>query len=527
MKNKKYSDQLIKNYINLRKKIYLELLFLVILGAITSLSLPPYNYLFINFITFSLFFIFIYKKKCSNDKKNSFAYGWFFGFGYFLSNLYWISISLTFDTNFKFLIPLALTLIPAFLAIFYGLAIYFLFLFKLKNIVSTFFLYSLLFGITELIRGTVLTGFPWNLVAYSFSDNLEIIQVTSLIGTYAFNMYCISFFTSPAIFILREKRKEIIVCIFFLLSPFVLHMIGLSKIKNFDSSDIIVNDYSIRAVGANIKLERFYGDAEAESVINELIELSDPNLDTKTLFIWPEGIIPSINQSELYEYKYLFRDKFNENHLLGLGINSYKKKEGEIEFYNSFSLYDHEINLITAYNKVNLVPFGEFLPFEKILGSIGLKSLTNNYQSYSSGKSREIIKINKNDFYLKLLPLICYEIIYTGKIFKNSEFDYIINLSEDGWFGDSVGPQQHFTHSIFRAIESGKYIIRSANNGISAIINPVGAIEKEIPQGDSGYIDFTEKRVIDNTLFSIHGNNMFLITILLYIFLIFSFNRIS
>jgi len=511
----------------LKKKIYFELSFLAILGAITSLSLPPYNYLFINFITFSLFFIFIFKKKKSNNKKNSFAYGWSFGFGYFLSNLYWISISLTFDANFKFLIPLALVLIPAFLAIFYGLATYFLFLFKLKKIVSTFFLFSLLLGVMELVRGTILTGFPWNLIAYSFSNNLEIIQVTSLVGTYVFNMFCISVFTSPAIFILRENRKEIFVCIFFLLSPIFLYMTGFSKIKNFNSSDVVENDYVIRAIGSNIKLDRFYGNTETVSVINELIELSDPNLNTKTLFIWPEGIIPNINQQDLNDYKYLFSNRFNKNHLLGIGINNYKNKEGEDKFYNSFSFYDHEINLITAYNKVNLVPFGEFLPFEKILGNIGLKSLTNNYQSYSRGKSRKIIKIEQNNFSLKLLPLICYEIIYTGEIFKNPEFDYIINLSEDGWFGDSIGPQQHFTHSIFRAVESGKYIIRSANNGVSAIINPVGIIEKKIPQGNSDYIDFTEKRIMNATLFSAYGNKMFLLAILLYIFLIFSFNRIS
>jgi apolipoprotein N-acyltransferase len=511
----------------LKKKFYFELLFLVVLGAITSLSLPPYNYLFVNFATFSLFFIFIYKKIFSNDKKNSFAYGWSFGFGYFFTNLYWISISLTFDANFKFLIPLAVILIPAFLATFYGIVTYFLFLFKIKNIVSTFFLFSLLFGIIELVRGTILTGFPWNLHAYSFSDNLEIIQVTSLIGTYAFNMLCISFFTSPAIFILRKNRKEILVCVFFLLSPIFLYLIGLSKIKNFNSSALIINDYSIRAVGSNIKLDRFYGNVDTISIINELIKLSDPNLDTKTIFIWPEGIIPNLSQLELKDYKYLFSDKFNENHLLGIGINDYKDNEDESKFYNSFSFYDNEINLITSYNKVNLVPFGEFLPFETFLGNIGLKSLTNNYQSYSSGKSRKIININQNNFSLKLLPLICYEIIYTGKIFKNPEFDYIINLSEDGWFGDSIGPKQHFTHSIFRAVESGKYIIRSANNGISAIINPVGVIEKEITQGNSGYIDFMEKRIIDKTLFSTHGNKMFLITILLYIFLILSFNRIS
>ena len=294
----------------------------------------------------------------------------------------------------------------------------------------------------------------------------------------------------------------------FVISNYIIHG-WIFKNKNFQSLDLIKNDYLIRAVGSNIKLDRFYGKVKTAETINELVELSDPNLEIKTFFIWPEGIIPNLNQSGLKDYKFIFENKFNSNHIIGLGINDYRNKDGKGKFYNSFSIYDSKINLITAYNKVNLVPFGEFLPFEKFLVRIGLKSLTNNYQSYSNGKSREIIKINQNNFSLRLLPLICYEIIYSGKIFKNHEFDYIINISEDGWFGNSIGPQQHFTHSIFRAIESGKYIIRSANNGKAAIINPIGLVEEETQFGTSGYIDFAEKRITDTTLFSTQGNKMF------------------
>ena len=511
----------------MKNKTYFELFFLITLGVLTSLSLPPYNFLFVNFITFSLFFIYIFQKRKLANKIKAFFYGWFFGFGYFLSSLYWITISLTFDENFKFLIPVALILIPAFLATFYGLAIYCLFVFKVRKPVSSLFLFSLLIGTIEFLRGIILTGFPWNLIAYSFSNNLEIIQITSFIGTYAFNMLCITFFASPAIFILRKNRKEIFLGVFILLSPIILYIVGSSKIKTFQSLKLIQNDYVIRAIGSNIELNRFYGNSDTTSVIEELIDLSEPDLDTKTLFIWPEGIIPNINKSELKDYKYLFNNKFNKNHLLGIGINSYEADINKNLFYNSFSFYNHEINLINTYNKVNLVPFGEFLPFEKILERIGLKSLTNNYQSYSKGKNRNIISITQNNFDIKLLPLICYEIIYSGNIFNNPEFDYIINISEDGWFGDSVGPHQHFTHSLFRAVESGKYLIRSANNGITALINPIGIVEKEIPLGNSGYIDFSKKRIVNGTLFSQLGNKMFLIIILLYIFLIFSFNRIS
>ena len=112
-------------------------------------------------------------------------------------------------------------------------------------------------------------------------------------------------------------------------------------------------------------------------------------------------------------------------------------------------------------------------------------------------------------------------------MFDKQDFDVIINISEDGWFGKSVGPIQHFNHSIFRAIESGKYILRSANNGIAAIINPVGVIEQKVSFGQSGYVDFKQIKKIQPTIFSKYGNKIFGLLILLYIFLIFSFNKIK
>ena len=156
-----------------------------------------------------------------------------------------------------------------------------------------------------------------------------------------------------------------------------------------------------------------------------------------------------------------------------------------------------------------------------------MRTITNNYESFSRGNERKIIEIKRENFSLKILPLICYEIIYSGKIYNNSDFDLIVNISEDGWFGTSIGPQQHFIHSIFRAVESGKYLLRSANNGVAAIINPLGIIEQKVEFGESGYVDFSESKKIQPTVFSKYGNKIFIILILLYIFLIFSFNRIN
>ena len=148
-------------------------------------------------------------------------------------------------------------------------------------------------------------------------------------------------------------------------------------------------------------------------------------------------------------------------------------------------------------------------------------------EPFSKGKKRELIEIEHANFTLKVLPLICYEIIYSGRLFQDSSYDFIINISEDGWFGKSIGPKQHFDHSIFRAIENGKYILRSSNNGIAAIINPIGIVEQRVEFGESGYVDLEEMRKIQPTIFSKYGNKIFGLITLLYILLIFSFIRIK
>ncbi len=307
----------------------------------------------------------------------------------------------------------------------------------------------------------------------------------------------------------------------------LFYFFGYSNKQNFYNSDFEKLDHKIRLVGTDISLDRFYSGEGPLSTIEDLINISSPNKKEKTLFIWPEGILPGISQDQIQIYDYLFNESFNENHLIILGINNKSKVNNQVKYYNSLSVYDHNLNLLNYYNKINLVPFGEFLPMENLLKKVGFKSLTNNYQSYSKGQKREIIELNQNNFSIKFLPLICYEIIYSGKLYKNDEFDIIVNISEDGWFGQSIGPEQHFVHSIFRAVESGKYVIRSANNGIAAIVNPLGIVEEKINFKEVGYIDFTEMRKIQPTIFSKYGNKIFALIILLYIFLIFSFNRIK
>ena len=326
---------------------------------------------------------------------------------------------------------------------------------------------------------------------------------------------------------MRQDRKQIIVSFFFILISAAFLIFGNLKNNQFNSLDNIKNPFVIRAISPNISLDRFYSKQDELEMINELIALSEPEKKIPTIFLWPEGIIPDSYLKDMNIYKDLFSNNFGDDDLIIMGLNSIETIDDKNSFYNSMAVFNNKMEIIKSYNKVNLVPFGEFIPFENILSLIGLKTVTNSYQSFSSGKDRAPLNIKNNEIDLNLLPLICYEIIYSGKLSKNNDFDYIINISEDGWFGNSIGPKQHFSHSIFRSIESGKYIIRSANNGISTIINPIGVIEKKVDFGSTGSIDFTTSKLGKSTLFMKYGNKIFFIIILIYIFLIFSFNRLK
>ncbi len=511
----------------MKKKFIFQNLSIIVLGGLTSLSLPPYNFFLINFFTFSIFFGFLLKKLNTELlKKKFFYYGWLFGFGYFSTNLYWISISLTFDENFIFLIPITLILIPSFISIFYGIITLLFYLLKPKNIISAFFMFSLLFGGIEFLRGIVLTGFPWNLIVYSLSKNLEFISIISIIGTYSLNLIVISFFTLPALFVLRKSKKEIGICIILVILPILFLGYGNFQKREFLTKDIKKNPYTIRIIASNISLDRFYNNIQTETVIEELITISSPDKNKKTFFLWPEGIIPNTYQDEMHLYRDMFLKNFDENHLIGLGITKRELKNNQYKYYNNFSVFNGVLDLQNDYDKNKLVPFGEFLPLEFFLNKVGFKTITSDFGSFTKGTKRNIIEITDRNYKFSFLPLICYEIIYSGNLSKNFNFDFIINISEDGWFGNSVGPKQHFSHSIFRAIESGKYVIRSANNGMAAIINPLGEIEQKVEYGVNNYIDFEKKRDSNKTFFSNYGNLIFLVLILLYIFLTISFNRI-
>ena len=504
-----------------------------LLGVLTIFGFSPYNFTFINFFTFSIliFLIFLIKKRTLSiyRKKRSNRYffylGCSFGFGFFLFGNYWISISLTHDEIFKSLIPFSLVLIPLFLSLFFGLAILIVGRFSEKNIYFILF-FSLVFSIFEYLRGNLFTGFPWNLISYTWSWSIESMQILSIIGTYSLSLISLTFFSIPFLFFQNKIKKKNVIFFLLFLSMFIInYFYGSYKISNdnynFDKS------INVKIISPNFSLKEYSANNEIDQ-LKRLIKISEPEKDKKTLFIWPEGIFYESYLQNIVLYKDLFIDKFSENHLIALGINNFVNIDdsNDKKYFNSLVILNHKLEILSVYNKINLVPFGEFLPFEKTLSKIGLKKITPGYSSFSPGDERKIINLGNKFNEKSILPLICYEIIYPGKIKKKNQHpNLVINISEDAWFGDSIGPYQHYTKAIYRAVEEGVFIARSANKGVSGFIDPNGRSLKFLDRSESGNVEHNMPQYTGSTLYSNHGNKIFFLIIFLYIFLTLIFKK--
>ena len=497
-----------------------------LLGSALILGFSPFNITLINFFSFSLFLflVFVVKKKTQStfrktkNKKYFFYQGCAFGFGFFLFGNYWIVISLTHDQIYSALIPLALILIPLFLSLFFGFATLIIGPFAEKNIFFILF-FSLIFSLFEFLRGNILTGFPWNLISYTWSWSNETIQILSLIGTYGLSLISITFFCIPFLFFQKKiKMQNIFFLTFFVIIFIGNYTYGVIKINN--NSYKYDETLNIKIISPNFTLEDYANKSEL-SQLKRLIKISDPEKDKKTLFIWPEGIFYYSQLENIKKYKDLFNNSFSENHLIILGINNSKKiNDLDEKIFNSLVVLNSKLEIISLYNKIKLVPFGEFLPFEKFFSQLGLKKITRGYNSFSSGDSRKIINLGNNFNKKNILPLICYEVIYPGKIKTKKQLpDLVVNISEDAWFGESIGPHQHFVKAIYRSVEEGLFIARSANKGISAFIDPNGRVIKSLNTRESGNITLNFPYFSGSTLFSNYRNKIFLLIIFLYIFI--------
>ena len=484
-------------------RFFLVILFPFILGTLTVFSFQPYNLNFINFAIIPIFFLLTtyVQKKSRNTFRNKpyllnlFLIGYLFGIGFFLTGTYWISNSLTFDESFKFLIPISIIGLPLFLGIFFGIGNLLVGPFLQNNFISIL-LFSSSLAFMDYLRATILSGFPWNLWAYTWSWKPEMLQSFFHLGFFSFNFFCIIIYCAPLLLFFKKKINLILLSLIGLI--FFGNFIYGSSVINRNNENMsklklnLNNSIYTKIISPNFDLKYNLSNNDISNNISSLIKYSEPDSERKTLFIWPEGSFAGFNFEQIIEHRDLFKSAFSKNHLILFGTNTIRENKNKDQIFNSLVIVNNELDIIFQYNKNKLVPFGEFLPFETFLSSLGLKKITEGYGSFSRGVNNDIFRLDN----LKILPLICYEIIFPR--LSQTHKNLIVNISEDAWFGDTIGPDQHFAKAIFRAIENNVYLVRSANKGFSAFVDNKGIVKKVLKPNETGVIEFNVP-IINNT----------------------------
>lgn len=479
----------------------------LLLGLLSGLVFAP-TFLLPALLTLSYLCYLVQKSK---DWKEAAKLGYIFGFGHFLSGIYWISIGVSvYISDFWWAIPFALFGLPIILAFFISANC--VFSFFVRNNKYYHFIFCLYWVLFEWVRSWIFTGLPWNLIGYAFSFSDILIQPLNIIGIYGLSFIVIYISTSCYPFFTKQFDQLKVLLLTSSITLAVIITYGSVRLYNYPTD---FTDIKVRLVQPSIPQTDKWNEEEFWHNLMLHINLSE-NPQPVDLVIWSEAALVVPYDIPAVKSELLGLLNSVDATLITGGISDNKKRGEDFELYTAMYALEKNGNKLFEYHKSHLVPFGEYMPFKKILP---FKKLTHGFVDYTEGNGG-LVYLDKYD--LKIKPLICYESIFPDFVRTNNETaDVIINVTNDAWYGKSSGPYQHFHISRIRAVENGLPMVRVANNGISAIIDPLGRVIKKLDLNETNYIDGLIPKKLDSpTIFSKFGN----ITILLIVFFIFLVN---
>ncbi|ABE05337.1 apolipoprotein N-acyltransferase [Rickettsia bellii] len=479
----------------------------LLLGLLSGLVFAP-TFLLPALLTLSYLCCLVQKSK---DWQEAAKLGYIFGFGHFLSGIYWISIGVSvYISDFWWAIPFALFGLPIILAFFVSASC--VFSFFVRNNKYYHFIFCLYWVLFEWVRSWIFTGLPWNLIGYAFSFSDILIQSLNIIGIYGLSFIVIYISTSFYPFFTKQFDQLKVLLLTSSITLAVIITYGSVRLHNHPTN---FTDIKVRLVQPSIPQTEKWSEEEFWHNLMLHINLSE-NSQPIDLVIWSEAALVVPYDIPVVKSELLGLLNSVDATLITGGISDNKKRGEDFELYTAMYALEKNGNKLFEYHKSHLVPFGEYMPFKKILP---FKKLTHGFVDYTEGNGG-LVYLDK--YNLKIKPLICYESIFPDFVRTNNETaDVIINVTNDAWYGKSSGPYQHFHISRSRAVENGLPMVRVANNGISAIIDPLGRVIKKLDLNEINYIDGLIPKKLDSpTIFSKFGN----ITILLIVFFIFLVN---
>ncbi|MEX6508851.1 apolipoprotein N-acyltransferase [Jiella sp. M17.18] len=506
-------------------------------GAVCTLALPPVNFPAAGFVGFPLLVWLLDGAGAARSPArrlfSDFSIGWLFGFGYFVAGLWWMGAAMLVDAKeFAVFIPFAVLGLPAVCAIYFGLAT--LLARRLwSDSAWRILALAAAFALAEYLRAVLFTGFPWNEIGVMAAPIPLMMQTLSLVGPHGLTLLAVIVFSSPAVLIDRRGRQPVLVLAIALA---VFHVgFGLWRLATHPTADVA--GVKVRVVQADIPQSMMMDEAAAEKAFARHVALTEkgdaapavasgasgaalaatgsgPEIKhvappQRTLVVWPESSIP-----------FLLTD-----HPEAIGRIAEMLKPGETliagaprlegtdpatgRVYNSLYVINDHGEIVDARDKVHLVPFGEYLPFQSFLESLGIFQLTEMPGGFSAGAVRSRVELKGAPSFL---PLICYEIIFPGEInagTPQTRPGFLVNDTNDGWFGRTSGPYQHLRLAEMTGVAFGLPLVRAANTGISVVTDAYGREIDALALGSTGTIEAPLPQAAPPTLYARFGDWIF------------------
>nr|WP_249135080.1 apolipoprotein N-acyltransferase [Bradyrhizobium sp. AUGA SZCCT0222] len=482
----------------------------LVAGALSALAMAPFNAWPVLFLTFPVAVWLIDGAGAGRWRGVPAAAmsGFWFGLGYFVVGLYWIGYAFLVDApTFAWLMPFAVLGLPAYLALFTAAG------FALARLLwtrdaSRLLALAISLTITEWLRGHLLSGFPWNSFGYALSEPLALAQTASLIGLWGMTFLTVAIFASPAVLIdgTSRGRKPWLAPVAALGLLAVMAVFGAVRLS---MQPTVLAKVKLRIMQPNLQQDVKFNYAAKAEVMQKYLTLSDrasgpqsTGVSDAQILIWPESAFPFFLTREADAMAQI-ADLLPRGTVLITGSVRAPDLPPGVRItraYNSIYAIDHDGSVLSVYDKLHLVPFGEYLPFQDWMEKLGFVQLTRVQGGFIPGTSRRAMDIPNAP---RALPLICYEAIFPGDITtRDDRPGWIINVTNDGWFGISTGPYQHLQQMRMRAVEEGLPVVRAANTGISAVIDPSGRIVARLGLGIEGVLDANLPSALPPTIYA-------------------------
>lgn len=477
----------------------------LVAGAVGALALPPFGVLPALFVSMMAA---VWLLDGAMDQagggggaslRAAFSAGWWWGFGFFLASLWWLGAAFLVDAaQFAWAMPLAVIGLPACLALFPGLGFV-----VARGVWPAGRLRPLALAaglaFSEWLRAVVLTGFPWNEIGMAAGQSLELAQAASVVGLHGLTLVTIFVAAAPATLWdsgagWRRAAPSAAA------AGLVVAMLGFGLQRLSEPAPAAVSGVKIRLMQSDIPQGPDFGPDKGAEILARYLALSDratspdrQGVADVTHLFWPESAFPFVLSRDAGAMARI-ADFLRGGAVLATGaarMEEDRAQRGHWRYYNSIEVLDRTGLLAARYDKKHLVPFGEYAPFEAFVRAIGLNQFIHFPGGFTPGAGAPDLQIPGLP---DAIALVCYEAIFPHETPGARAGDlararWILNVTDDAWFGRTAGPYQHFAQARLRAVEWGLPLVRVGNGGISAIVDAYGRIERDAPLGAETVID--------------------------------------